>query len=78
VERTTDRIAKFFIKIAEQIYPVVEIMPGRKVTMMVESGSLKRVDKNKFIHNRGMEFRGNTKSNRVKVLSWRYPLVDYC
>jgi conjugal transfer pilus assembly protein TraB len=48
VERTTDRIAKFFIKIAEQIYPVVEIMPGRKVTMMVESGSLKRVDKNNF------------------------------
>lgn len=48
VERTTDRIAKFFIKIAEQIYPVIEIMPGRKVTMMVESGSLKKVDNDNF------------------------------
>jgi len=48
VERSTDRIAKFFIKIAEQIYPVIEIMPGRKVTMMIESGSLKRVDKDNF------------------------------
>ncbi len=48
IERTTGRIAQFFIKIAEQIYPVVEVMPGRKVTILFESGRLTKVTKDNF------------------------------
>jgi conjugal transfer pilus assembly protein TraB len=49
IERTTGRIAQFFIKIAEQIYPVVEVMPGRKVTVLFEGGRLIRVTKDNFM-----------------------------
>ncbi|GAB5047563.1 TraB/VirB10 family protein [Thermodesulfovibrio sp. TK110] len=48
VERTTGRIAQFFIKIAEQIYPVIEVQPGRKVTVLIKHGVLKRVTQDNF------------------------------
>lgn len=49
IERTSGRLAQFFIKIAEQIYPVVEVMPGRKVTVLFEGGRLTRVTKDNFM-----------------------------
>jgi len=49
IERTSGRISQFFIKIAEQIYPVVEVMPGRKVTVLFEGGRLTRVTKDNFM-----------------------------
>lgn len=48
VERTTNRIAQFFIKIAEQIYPVIEVQPGRKVTILIKHGSLSKVTRDNF------------------------------
>jgi conjugal transfer pilus assembly protein TraB len=49
IERTTGRISQFFIKIAEQIYLVVEVLPGRKVTVLFEGGRLTRVTKDNFM-----------------------------
>ena len=47
-EKTTGRLAQFYIKIAEQIYPVVEVKPGRTVTVLFEYGRLIKVTKDNF------------------------------
>ena len=33
-----DRIAQFYIDMAEDMYPVIEVNAGRKITFIVQSG----------------------------------------
>lgn len=38
VINSTEKLQNFYIKIAEQIYPVIEVLPGRKVTVLFKGG----------------------------------------
>lgn len=40
IESGTSEIKKYYLKFLDQIYPVVEILPGRRVTVMFSGGSV--------------------------------------
>jgi len=51
-QSATSRLAQFYMKIAEQMYPVVEVSPGRKITILISGGTEIEKDTNtKLIDN---------------------------
>ncbi|ACO04960.1 TraB pilus assembly family protein (plasmid) [Persephonella marina EX-H1] len=50
-QSAASRLAQFYMKIAEQMYPVVEVSPGRKITILISGGSLEKTKDNKLISN---------------------------
>ncbi len=46
---TAEKLQQFYIKIAEQIYPVIEVQPGRRVTVLFKGGQkLSKVTRESF------------------------------